>query len=538
MECGCEFNVLDENISNIDGLPAIDLDVYNLNKNCKPTWDLFHSGHIKGVFQFETYLGQHWSKQIQPDEIEDIAAIISAIRPGVLKSMLDNKSLTRHFADRKSGEEPVAYPHESLSEILGSTRGIILYQEQTLLIARKLAGFDLKDADILRRAMGKKDAALMTEVEAKFINGCNKVGIVDEEKAKEIFSWIRKSERYSFNKSHAIEYAEVGYITAYIKHHFPLWFYTHWLEYAKEKIVPQEEISQLVTDAKLFEVPINRPDITLVHNGDDFILHNKNVYFGLHNIKRVGDAAVKKLVTVINEVEQKLNKKIQDFSWEQFLYLVTPNVTKTAVNNIIMAGALQLFNIPRRKMLHEYTVFYELSEKEQNFVINNTSDLPLEASLQNLVQNCTLKPVRKDIILSLIMTLRHPPSELIDRPGWINKIEEDLLGVPLTCSSLDGLSTLESDSSCLDIVNGKESESILSVEIKDVKETTVKKGKSAGEKMAFLKVGDNSGDLDNVVCFCREWLDYCNLLHKYNTVLLYGQRTKQGSFMIKLAKQI
>ena len=136
------------------------------------------------------------------------------------------------------------------------------------------------------------------------------------------------------------------------------------------------------------------------------------------------------------------------------------------------------------------------------------------------------------------MESKNPPSELVDRPGWISKIEEDLLGVPLTCSSLDGLQTLESNTSCLDILNGKETDSILSVEIKEVKETTVKRGKTAGEKMAFLKVGDNSGELESVVCFAKEWLDYCNLLHKYNTVLLYGQKTKQGSFMIKLAKQI
>lgn len=537
MPCGCSFDILDEKISDMDGLPSLGIDVYNL-PNCLEVWKLFQSGNIKGVFQLETYLGQHWSKEIKPNSIEDVSAIISAIRPGVSKAILDGKSLTQHFADRKNGLEDVVYPDPSLEEILKSTRGILIYQEQSILIARKLAGFDLKEADILRRAMGKKDAELMTKIEGMFIDGCKKIGLVTEEKAKEIFGWIRKSERYNFNLSHGIMYAQIGYATAYIKHHFPLHFYTSWLEYAKEKMDPQKEISQLVSDAKLFNVSIKKPDIRLIHHGEDFILHNKKVYFGLRNIKHVGEAVIKKFITLLYEIELKLDKKIDKFSWNEFLYYISPNVNKKAINNMIMAGSLELFGLSRRKMLHEFSIFSELSEKEQNFVINNSNDKSLETSLKNLIENCKLTPKRKDIINSLIMSLNKPMSELIDRPGWISKTEEELLGTSLSFNNLDGLDTVDADSTCLDIINGKSDESIICIEIKEVKEILTKKGKMAGSKMAFLKVADHSADLESVVCFADKWEVYSNLLYKYNTVLLYGQKTNQNSFAIKLAKQI
>lgn len=168
--------------------------------NDAKVWDLISSGKTKGVFQLESNLGRHWAKQLQPKNISELAALISLIRPGCLKAYTDGKSMTQHYVDRKAGKDPVSYPHDSLSEILEETYGVLVYQEQSMMIAQKLAGFTLKEADSLRKAIGKKNAALMAEVKTAFIEGAKKLNIVTEEVANEIFSWIEKSNRYAFNK--------------------------------------------------------------------------------------------------------------------------------------------------------------------------------------------------------------------------------------------------------------------------------------------------------------------------------------------------
>ena len=168
--------------------------------NCAKTWNLFKEGKTKGIFQLESNLGKAWAKKVEPKNIEELAALISLIRPGTLKAVSDGKSMAQHYVDRKHGKDKVIYLHDSLEDILKSTYGVILYQEQSMLIAQKLAGFNLQEADDLRKAIGKKKADLMATIKTKFIEGCKKTRVVNEEIAKEIFSWIEKSSRYSFNK--------------------------------------------------------------------------------------------------------------------------------------------------------------------------------------------------------------------------------------------------------------------------------------------------------------------------------------------------
>ena len=170
------------------------------NFNCEKTWNLFAEGKTKGIFQLESNLGKSWAKKVEPKNVEELAALISLIRPGTLKAISDGKSMAQHYVDRKHGRDKVVYLHESLADILKSTYGVILYQEQAMLIAQKLAGFNLQEADDLRKAIGKKKADLMIKIKEKFISGCAKTKLVTEEIAQEIFSWIEKSSRYSFNK--------------------------------------------------------------------------------------------------------------------------------------------------------------------------------------------------------------------------------------------------------------------------------------------------------------------------------------------------
>jgi DNA polymerase-3 subunit alpha len=169
--------------------------------NDQKAWDLFKNGYTKGVFQLESNLGKTWSKRLAPSSIEELSALIAIIRPGCLRSKGDDgKSMTQHYVDRKHGRDQVAYIDDSLEDILKTTHGVLVYQEQAMRIAQKLAGFDLKEADELRKAIGKKKADLMADIKKKFINGSVKTGIITKQKAEAIFGWIEKSARYSFNK--------------------------------------------------------------------------------------------------------------------------------------------------------------------------------------------------------------------------------------------------------------------------------------------------------------------------------------------------
>jgi DNA polymerase-3 subunit alpha len=152
-DCGCEFTVESPTIKEIDGLPSLHIDFSSINHNCPKTWEVFHSGMTKGVFQLENKLGQDWSKKIKPSNLDELSAVISVIRPGTLKSKLDGTSLTQHFADRKNGSELTEFIHESLRPILASTYGILVYQEQAMRIAVDLAGFNLQEADTLRKCV-------------------------------------------------------------------------------------------------------------------------------------------------------------------------------------------------------------------------------------------------------------------------------------------------------------------------------------------------------------------------------------------------
>ena len=163
LTCGCSFPA--HNGDRISFNP----DITKLNLDCPATWDLICLGNTKGVFQLESQLGRSLAKQSKPTNIEELSDLIAIMRPGCLEAMVKGKSLTMHYIDRKHMRDPVEYFHDSLRPILQDTYGILVYQEQAILIATEIAGFDLQEADILRKAIGKKKADVMAEVKKSFI---------------------------------------------------------------------------------------------------------------------------------------------------------------------------------------------------------------------------------------------------------------------------------------------------------------------------------------------------------------------------------
>lgn len=199
MPCGCSFPIVDPT-KIINGVPAININYDNINTSCASTWTIFSKGYTKGVFQLETNLGRTWAKKAQPKNLNELADLVSILRPGTLKCKLDDKSMTQHYVDRKQGLEQYEYFHPFAEPILRNTYGIMIYQESILEIAKVFAGFNLQEADTLRKSIGKKLADILAQCRQQFIDRCARLNIINEKQSIDLFDNIEKSNRYSFNK--------------------------------------------------------------------------------------------------------------------------------------------------------------------------------------------------------------------------------------------------------------------------------------------------------------------------------------------------
>ena len=539
-DCGCSFEEHNKGVIFNPDITSIPLD-------CSATWDLICEGNTKGVFQLESQLGRSLAKQTKPTNMEELSDLIAIMRPGCLEAMVKGKSLTMHYIDRKHSRESEEYLHESLEPILKSTHGILVYQEQAILIATEIAGFDLQEADILRKAIGKKKADVMAKVKKTFIEKASQKGIVTKEQAEEIFSWIEKSQRYSFNKSHSVSYAYNAYMTAYCKAHFPHEFFTAYLKNAVGKPDTFWEVNELVNNAKIMDITVMPPNI--INMNEEFKLIGKCPTYGLTNIKNVGSSVFKKMKNHIEE--NQIN--ILECDWDCMLLLVAPHVNKNAFESLILAGAFDLFKISRSKMQHQFNTIKELTKREMEWVIElkkRNGELSAAQCISMLIEESEIntgrsRPIfrtdRIPAVKDLLGTFENPGYELYDAPSWVAKVEKELLGISLTCTKVDEYDTGKSNCTCKEYIDGFNSTHgiVLAVQIDSVREWKIKKGRAKGMKMGFLTVSDTTCSLDSVTAFSEEWEKYKGLLKEGNTLLLRGSRDKnRGSFLIKRVEQL
>jgi DNA polymerase-3 subunit alpha len=488
-------------------------------------WDLICTGKTKGVFQLESNLGRHWAKQLKPRNLSELAALISLIRPGCLKAYVDGKSMTQHYIDRKHAKDPVTYPHDALESILKETYGVLVYQEQSMMIAQKLAGFSLKEADSLRKAIGKKNAALMNEVKEQFIHGAERLNIVTKESAEEIFSWIEKSNRYAFNKSHAVSYAINAYWSAYCKKWKPLSFYKTYLNHAHRKPDSQKEIKELITDAKSNDIDVYPPRLDNLYT--DFTIKNGKIFFGLNHIKNVGEAECKKIQEI------KYNHDITRYTWLDCLINIIHryNLNKRSVIALISAGAFNgKYNLEhRKKMLYEYDSWKLLSNREQDHIANNyAGKKSLHDCIIDLLSTLKIVQSRQQIVLDISNSLKNPMYNLEDSIVTIAEEESKYFGCSLTCNKTDASDQFLAANMCKDISNGLiTGKANIVVSINSVRQYKTKKGKNPGQIMAFLCAEDSSGMLDSITIFPETYSEYKDLLTEGNTVYINGEISKK-----------
>ena len=329
-----DLGLLKMDFLGLRNLTVIDKTVKLINKNYKnikiqdvplndqKIYKLFAKGHTIGVFQFESSGMREFLKKLKPTVIEDLIAMNALYRPGPMQNIDD-------FIARKHGLETIRYPHPLLEPILNETYGIIVYQEQVMQIANEIAGFTLSEADIMRRAMGKKIKSLMKDLSIKFIKGAEKKGI-SKSKAEQIFSLIEKFAQYGFNKSHSTAYAYVAYQTAWLKVYYPAEFMSANLT---SEMSTTDRVVILINECKKMGIEVKPPDINI--SFEDFKPINQNsISYGLNAIKNVGSKA---LEAIINErVDKGSYKSIFDICSR----VDQQKVNKRVLESLVVSGSL------------------------------------------------------------------------------------------------------------------------------------------------------------------------------------------------------
>ena len=298
---------------NIEKIPLDDPKVYKL----------FAKGLTTGVFQFESSGMREFLKKLKPTAIEDLIAMNALYRPGPMKNIDD-------FISRKAGKKKIKYSHPSMEPILEETYGIIVYQEQVMQIAHEIAGFSLAEADIMRRAMGKKIKKLMDELKVKFVEGANKKNKISSTKAEDIYELIEKFAQYGFNKSHSTAYAYVAYQTAWLKAHYPAEFMSANLT---SEMSNMDRVVILINECRKLKIDVDPPDIN-VSDINFRPVNNKAISFGLNAIKNVGTKALEQIIEARNEYGEF--NTIFDFTSNVNL----KSVNRKVLESLNMAGAL------------------------------------------------------------------------------------------------------------------------------------------------------------------------------------------------------
>lgn len=329
----------------------IKLDYENLDD--EKAYQIYREGKTVGVFQVEGKGITEALKKLKPSNIEDINAMIALYRPGPVE-------LIPSYIRRKFGKEKIEYLHPKLEPILKDTYGIVIYQEQLMQIAQTLAGFSLVEADVLRKAIGKKIVSLLESQKNKMIEGMINNGI-NRETAEKIWSWYEPFARYGFNRSHSISYAMISYQTAYLKAYYPIEFITALFIHEGNDV---ERIKELFDECKKWGIKVLPPDIN--ESNETFTIVNDNtIRFGLYSIKNVG----RKLVEDIIEERRKNGPFL---SIGNFIKRVkSKDLNKKSLESLIKSGAFD--SLEERGILY-YNLDYivEFALKQKNFTYSGT----------------------------------------------------------------------------------------------------------------------------------------------------------------------
>lgn len=319
------LSIINKAIALIKERHGVEIDVDEIPLDDEKTYELYQRGETNGTFQFESGGMRKYLKELKPDKFGDLIAMNALFRPGPMEYI-------PNFIARKHGKEEITYDAPEMEEFLAETYGITVYQEQVMLLSQKLAGFSKGDADVLRKAMGKKIFALLNELKPKFIEGCNKNGH-NAEIAEKIWKDWEKFAAYAFNKSHSTCYSVIAFQTAYLKANYPAEYMASVLTNNMSDI---KKVEAFMEECKRMEIPVLGPDVN--ESKIDFSVNDEGaIRFGLGAIKGVGENAVLSMIE-----ERKENGAFTSlFDLVQRVDLRTIN--KRTLESLAQAGAFDSF---------------------------------------------------------------------------------------------------------------------------------------------------------------------------------------------------
>ncbi len=327
------LTVIREAADNVKAHQGVDIDPETIDLADKKTFELLAKGDTVAVFQVESDGMQRLLRDFQADKIEEIIALIALYRPGPME-------MIPGYIECKHGRKPIEYPHALLEPVLKETYGVFIYQEQVQRAANVLAGFTLAQGDLLRRAMGKKDATIMAEMKAKFVKGCGEVNDIPAAKATEVFELIEKFASYGFNKSHSAAYSFLTFQTAFFKAHYRPEFMAAVLSL---EMGNAEKLTFFIDHCRDSGMEVLPPNVQ--QSSQRFRPENGHIRFGLAGIKNVGGAAVEALVA-----ERDQNGPYKSFM--DFCYRNDPQVVnKRSIEGLIKAGGFDWCGISRSRLL-------------------------------------------------------------------------------------------------------------------------------------------------------------------------------------------
>ena len=474
------------------------------------TFELLQNAFTTGVFQLESGGMKRYLRQLKPSTFEDIIAMVALYRPGPMDWIPD-------FISRKHGRKKITYIHPKLEPILKNTYGVVVYQEQVMQIARSLAGFSLSEADILRKAMGKKIPELIREEKTKFIDGCIKNGI-DRRIAEKVFAFIEPFAGYGFNRSHAACYALIGYQTAYLKAHYPTEFMAALLTSDQDDI---DRIAIEIEECRTMGIEVLPPDVNESFVTFAAIIDKKNsevgslkdkIRFGLGAIKNVGKNVAREIVE-----ERKRNGKYKNLT--DFIERIqTKDLNKKSLESLIKSGAMESFG-ERNQLLANVENILAYSKDFQRQASSNQASLFGSGEANIKTPEISLLPAE--------------PAKKMEKLAW----EKELLGLYVSdnplAEYLDFFRQFSKPVSEVDESYVGQTVTIGGI-IEKVKKIFLKSQKS----MAFVEIEDASGQKMEIIAFPKIFEQYGGLFQEGKMVLATGKISSKDDSLKLLCDEV
>lgn len=495
------LSILADAIKRVKWRHDIKIDLDKIPVDDEKTFELLSRGETHGLFQLNGAGMTRFLMELKPSSIHDINAMVALYRPGPMEFIPE-------YIRRKHNHDLVDYPHELLKEDLEKSYGLLIYQEDVMMTAIKLAGYSWLEADKFRKAMGKKIPELMAEQEEKFKSGCVENGI-ERDLAEDLWERIKPFAAYAFNKSHSASYGQVAYQTAYFKANYPIEYMAALLTADSGDV---DKIAEIVSECKRMEIPILPPDInesfgtfTIVDEGDI-----SSIRFGLFTIKNFGEGIAEAII-------EEREKSGHFTSLENFLERVqNRNLNKKSLESLIKSGAMDAFG-ERGEMFANIDGLLEYN-REQSKTENQNSLFGLMEDTSSL-PHLTLTPTE--------------PAAKDEKLAW----EKELLGLYISGHPLDKYQEqLAGREFPIQRIKEELRDGMVAVAIgiiEDVKTILTKKG----DKMAFVRVADLTDSLE-VVVFPETFKKNETLLTPESCVAIKGKLNSRNGEKSLIAENI